>query len=94
MKKRTDETVHLRTKIAAGYALILLLVGGMTGFVVLLLLLSYAIIHRNANRIRRYRQETTRLIELTSVIVRDKSRATASNSQENTIETAKWVLPK
>jgi len=29
MKKRTDETGHLRTKIAAGYMLILLLVGGI-----------------------------------------------------------------
>lgn len=29
MKKQTTETRHLRTKIAAGYALILLLVGGI-----------------------------------------------------------------
>lgn len=35
---------------------------GITGFVVLLLLLSYIIIHRNTNRIHRYKRETTRLI--------------------------------
>lgn len=35
---------------------------GITGFVVLLLLLSYIIIHRNTNRIHRYKHETTRLI--------------------------------
>ncbi len=37
-------------------------IGGLTGFVLLLLVISYIIIHRNANRIKRYKQETTDLI--------------------------------
>ena len=38
-------------------------IGGLTGFVILLLVISYIIIHRNANRIKRYKQETADLIE-------------------------------
>ena len=37
-------------------------IGGLTGFVLLLLIISYIIIHRNANRIKRYKKETTDLI--------------------------------
>ena len=37
-------------------------IGGLTGFVILLLVISYIIIHRNANRIKRYKKETTDLI--------------------------------
>lgn len=37
-------------------------IGGLTGFVILLLVISYIIIHRNINRIKRYKQETTDLI--------------------------------
>ena len=37
-------------------------IGSLTGFVLLLLVISYIIIHRNANRIKRYKQETTDLI--------------------------------
>ena len=37
-------------------------IGGLTGFVLILLIISYIIIHRNANRIKRYKQETTDLI--------------------------------
>ena len=37
-------------------------IGGLTGFVLLLLVISYIIIHKNANRIKRYKQETTNLI--------------------------------
>jgi two-component system sensor histidine kinase EvgS len=37
-------------------------IGGLTGFVLLLLVISYIIIHRNINRIKRYKQETTNLI--------------------------------
>ena len=37
-------------------------IGSMTGFVFLLLVISYIIIHRNANRIKRYKQKTTDLI--------------------------------
>ena len=38
-------------------------IGGLTEFVILLLVISYIIIHRNANRIKRYKQETADLIE-------------------------------
>lgn len=37
-------------------------IGGLTGFVLLLLVISYIIIHRNANRIKRYKRKTTDLI--------------------------------
>lgn len=37
-------------------------IGGLTGFVLLLLIISYIIIHRNVNRIKRYKQKTTDLI--------------------------------
>ena len=37
-------------------------VGGLMGFVLLLLVISYIIIHRDANRIKRYKKETTDLI--------------------------------
>ena len=38
-------------------------IGGLTGFVVLLLIISYIIIHRNITRIKRYKRETVDLIE-------------------------------
>ena len=37
-------------------------IGSLTGFVLLLLIISYIIIHRNANRIKRYKRKTTDLI--------------------------------
>lgn len=38
-------------------------IGGLTGFILLLLVISYVIIHLNAKRINRYRKETSELIE-------------------------------
>ena len=38
-------------------------IGGLTGFVVLLLIISYIIIHRNITRIKRYKRDTADLIE-------------------------------
>ena len=38
-------------------------IGGLTGFVLLLLVISYIIIHQNANHIKRYKQEMTDLIK-------------------------------
>ena len=38
-------------------------IGGLIGFVVLLLIISYIIIHRNITRIKRYKRETANLIE-------------------------------
>nr|WP_320947827.1 ATP-binding protein [Bacteroides intestinalis] len=37
-------------------------ISGLTGFVLLLLVISYIIIHRNVNRIKRYKKETADLI--------------------------------
>ena len=37
-------------------------IGSFTGFILLLLVISYIIIHRDANRIKRYKKETTDLI--------------------------------
>lgn len=37
-------------------------IGGITGFVIILLMLSYIVIHRNTKRIHRYKEETTGLI--------------------------------
>lgn len=37
-------------------------IGGLTGFILLLLVISYIIIHLNAKRINRYRKETSELI--------------------------------
>lgn len=38
-------------------------IGGLTGFILLLLVISYIIIHRNANCIKQHKRETTDLIE-------------------------------
>lgn len=40
----------------------LIQIGGLTGFVLLLLVISYIIIYKNANRIKRYKKETADLI--------------------------------
>lgn len=37
-------------------------IGGLTGFVLLLLIISYIVIHRNATRIKQYKRKTTSLI--------------------------------
>ena len=55
LQKREDEIATMREKS-------FIQIGGLTGFVLLLLVISYIIIHRNANRIKRYKQKTTDLI--------------------------------
>ena len=50
------------SRIAAMREQSLIQIGGLTGFVLLLLVISYIIIHRNANRIKLYKRETTDLI--------------------------------
>src|SRR5574344_982323 len=56
LQKREAEITAMRERS-------LIQIGGLTGFVILLLVISYIIIHRNANRIKRYKQETADLIE-------------------------------
>ena len=42
-------------------------IGGLMGFVLLLLVISYIIIHRDAKNIKRYKRKTTDLIELENI---------------------------
>ena len=55
LQKREDEITAMREQS-------FMQVGGLTGFVLLLLVISYIIIHRNANSIKRYKRKTTDLI--------------------------------
>ncbi|RLT68287.1 hybrid sensor histidine kinase/response regulator [Parabacteroides sp. CH2-D42-20] len=56
LQEREDEIATMREKS-------FIQIGGLTGFVVLLLIISYIIIHRNITRIKRYKRETADLIE-------------------------------
>ncbi|MCS2205205.1 hybrid sensor histidine kinase/response regulator [Bacteroides thetaiotaomicron] len=56
LQKREAEIAAMREKS-------FIQIGGLTGFVVLLLIISYIIIHRNITRIKRYKRETADLIE-------------------------------
>mgnify|MGYP001032009491 CR=1 FL=1 len=56
LQKRETEIVAMREQS-------FIQIGGLTGFVLLLLIISYIIIHRNTNRIKRYKWETTNLIK-------------------------------
>ena len=56
LQEREDEIATMREKS-------FIQIGGLTGFVVLLLIISYIIIHRNITRIKRYKRETEDLIE-------------------------------
>lgn len=63
-----------------------LFIGALTVFVILLLFLSYIIIHRNINRINRYRQETSRLIgELKHAIMQNEELTTVRRKTMQTI---------
>ena len=55
LQKREDEITAMREQS-------FMQVGSLTGFVLLLLVISYIIIHRNANCIKRYKRKTTDLI--------------------------------
>ncbi len=55
LQKREDEITAMREQS-------FMQIGGLTGFVLLLLVISYIIIYRSANSIKRYKRETTDLI--------------------------------
>ena len=64
-------------------------IGSLTGFVLLLLVISYIIIHRNANRIKRYKRETTDLIgqlqksvEQNEVLINSRKKAVHTITHE------------
>ena len=56
-------------------------IGGLTGFVVLLLIISYIIIHRNITRIKRYKRETAYLIEQLKQSARQNETLIASRKK-------------
>lgn len=56
LQKRETEIIPMREQ---SY----IQIGGLTGFVLLLLVISYIIIHQNANHIKRYKREMTNLIK-------------------------------
>ncbi len=60
--KVQDSLLRQEQEIAALHDRSFRMAGGITGFVVLLLLLSYTVIHRDTRRIHRYKRETSRLI--------------------------------
>ena len=56
-------------------------IGGLTGFVVLLLVISYIIIHRNITRIKRYKRETAGLIEQQKQSIKQNEELIASRKK-------------
>ena len=61
-------------------------IGGLTGFILLLLVVSYIIIHRDANRIKRYKEKTARLIsELQESAAQNEELITSRKKAMHTI---------
>ena len=56
-------------------------VGGLMGFVLLLLVISYIIIHRDANSIKRYKRQTTDLIKQLEQFVQQNKELIASRKK-------------
>ena len=56
-------------------------IGGLTGFVVLLLVISYIIIHRNITRIKRYKIETADLIKQQKRSIKQNEELIASRKK-------------
>ena len=74
------------SEITAMRELSFMQIGGLTGFVLLLLVISYVIIHRNANRIKRYKQETTDLIgQLQQAVEQNEALITSRKKAVHTI---------
>ena len=74
LQKREDEIATMREKS-------FIQIGGLTGFVVLLLIISYIIIHRNITRIKRYKRETADLIEQLKQSVEQNEAVIASRKK-------------
>ena len=74
LQKRELEIVAMRERS-------FLQIGGLTGFVLLLLIISYIIIHRNTNRIKRYKRETTNLIKQLQQVVEKNEALIASRKK-------------
>ena len=78
MQKRETEITEMREQS-------FMQIGSLTGFVLLLLVISYIIIHRNANRIKRYKRETTDLIGQLQQVV--KKNEALINSRKKAVHT-------
>lgn len=74
LQKREAEITSMREKS-------FIQIGGLTGFVVLLLIISYIIIHRNITRIKRYKRETADLIEQQKQSIRQNEELIASRKK-------------
>lgn len=87
MDDRVQSDLRQReAEIAAMRERSLLQIGGLTGFVLLLLVISYIIIHRDANRIKRYKEKTARLIsELRESVARNEDLITSRKKAMHTI---------
>ncbi|WP_229098694.1 hybrid sensor histidine kinase/response regulator [Bacteroides cellulosilyticus] len=74
LQKREAEIASMREKS-------FIRIGGLTGFVVLLLVISYIIIHRNITRIKRYKRETADLIEQQKQSIKQNGELIASRKK-------------
>ena len=74
LQKREAEIASMREKS-------FIQIGGLTGFVVLLLIISYIIIHRNITRIKRYKRETADLIEQQKQSIKQNEALIASRKK-------------
>ena len=79
LQSREDEIVAMREKS-------FMQVGGLMGFVLLLLLISYIIIHRDAKSIKQYKHKTTDLIrQLEQSVQRNEALITSRKKAVHTI---------
>ena len=79
LQNREDEITVMREKS-------FMQVGGLMGFVLLLLVISYIIIHHDVKHIKRYKQKTTDLIsQLTESVKRNEALITSRKKAVHTI---------
>ena len=74
LQKREDEIIEMREQSYIH-------IGCLTGFVLMLLIISYLIIHRNANRINHYEKETEKLIERQNQSIQQNAELIASRKK-------------
>lgn len=74
LQKREDEIIEMREQSYIH-------IGCLTGFVLLLLIISYLIIHRNANCINHYEKETEKLIERQNQSIQQNAELIASRKK-------------
>lgn len=74
LQKREDEIIAMREQSYIH-------IGCLTGFVLMLLIISYLIIHRNANCIRRYEKKTVKLIRQQKLSIRQNDELIASRKK-------------